>query len=85
MSRNAWPQVQAGFERVSDLKDYYSNDAYSGYHCRPLDEEFPHFEVFSYKGQWYWSNTDSNCEQIGFREGPFNSAREAYYAAGPIL
>lgn len=58
-------------------------DTYAGYHQYrfPNSNGYSLFEVFSKRDQWYYSAVDRCCGHVGFSEGPFNTAREAYLDA----
>lgn len=58
-------------------------DPYMGYHRR-MDGDYYgclFFLVFTRSGAHYWVSMDTYDNEHGFYEGPFNSAKEAYYDA----
>jgi hypothetical protein len=58
-------------------------DPYEGYHNR-LEEDYNGYSVFDVyrKGtSWYWSAIDKSSNHVMLEEGPFDTAKEAYYDA----
>lgn len=64
-----------------DTMDTHSqpgDDPFMGHHRRPRSTNRPYFEVIRYLTQYWWTDVDTDGMTYGFREGPFDTPREAY-------
>lgn len=55
-------------------------DPYQGFHRRMREDSNGYyiFKVYPWKDEWYWTSVTNDGYHVGFKYGPFDSAKDAY-------